>query len=52
MLTGPYWQVEAWVRLAAHRYASPAPIEPPAKTSGYVASMTADMAPPADRPET
>src|SRR5215831_5179498 len=36
----------------AHPYGRPAMIAPPAKTSGYVASMTDAMAPPAERPVT
>src|SRR5215468_4608173 len=37
---------------AAHPYGRPAMIDPPANVSGYVASITDVMAPPADRPVT
>jgi hypothetical protein len=42
----------ASIMLAAHRYAMPATTPPPANMSGYAASITAVIAPPADSPVT
>src|SRR6266540_3288379 len=50
--TPGFWQLKACMSEVAQRYGSPATIAPPANTSGYDASMTAAIAPPADRPVT
>lgn len=49
---GPVWQPDAADWLVAHWAGRPDATEPPANTSGYAASRSAVIPPPADRPVT